>query len=418
MDTRLVKLKELKSNRHNPRKIDDAKFNRLIESVLVFPKMLSVRPIVVNEDMVVLGGNMRLKALRHIATLDAGEIQQRLFNVADYKRMGGVARANVLQFWVDWLEDKTIDVADASTFTEEEQKQFVVKDNASFGEWDMEEFDKPEWDGYDLEAWGMADFERTAPQGYQINDAHADDYGEGYEPEEEDESIDVSGEDYEGEDGAAYEGEGDEGYDDEPSFADKMYKDVLYESDNELEIPNLLLSKQAGKLELPLNTWGANSRLRTDITTYHFYVDDYRFEALFKDPSKLIASGCKAIVEPNCSLHDQTPIAFGLNQIYKKRYLSRYCQECGITVYVDLNVAEKFREYNRMGVPKGYNAFMTRGLDGWMESLANDLKEAQEISGLEVPNLIVYGGGKKVKEFCQAHSLLYVTDFINAKKLD
>lgn len=199
------------------------------------------------------------------------------------------------------------------------------------------------------------------------------------------------------------------------SFYRSMYKDVLYESDNALEIPNLLLDMQAGKLELPLNPWGANSRLRKDVATYHFYVDDYRFEALFKDPVKILTSGCKAIVEPNCSCHDQTPIAWGIQLIYKKRWLSRYFQECGIKVYADLNVSHKFIEYNKMGIPKGYNAFFTRGLDGWMESLKSDLQVAQEISGLERPNLIVYGGGEEVKGFCRQHSLLYVTDFINAK---
>lgn len=70
-----------------------------------------------------------------------------------------------------------------------------------------------------------------------------------------------------------------------------------------------------------------------------------------------------------------------------------------------------------MGIPKGYNAFFTRGLDGWMESLKSDLQVAQEISGLECPNLIVYGGGQAIKDFCKEHQLLYVTDFINSKKI-
>ena len=67
-------------------------------------------------------------------------------------------------------------------------------------------------------------------------------------------------------------------------------------------------------------------------------------------------------------------------------------------------------------IPKGYNAFFTRGLDGWLESLKSDLQVAQEISGLERPNLVVYGGGDEIKAFCREHGLLYVTDFINAKK--
>ena len=193
-------------------------------------------------------------------------------------------------------------------------------------------------------------------------------------------------------------------------------KDVLYESDNIFEIPNLLIEQQAGKLELPFSPWGANSRLRKDVVTYHFYVDDYRFEKLWKDPINLLTSGCKAVVEPNCSCHDQTPVAWGIQLIYKKRWLSRYFQECGIKVYADLNVSHKFIEYNKMGIPKGYNAFFTRGLDGWMESLKSDLQVAQEISGLEKPNLIVYGGGTEIQKFCREHGLLYVTDFINAKK--
>ena len=203
----------------------------------------------------------------------------------------------------------------------------------------------------------------------------------------------------------------------EENFYRSMFKDVLYESDNDFEIPNLLKEMQAGKLELPLSPWGANSRLRKDVVTYHFYVDDYRFEALFKDPIKLLTSGCKAVVEPNCSCHDQTPIAWGIQLIYKKRWLARYLQECGIKVYADLNVSHKFIEYNKMGIPKGYNAFFTRGLDGWMESLKSDLQVAQEISGLECPNLIVYGGGQAIKDFCKEHHLLYVTDFINSKKI-
>ena len=91
-------------------------------------------------------------------------------------------------------------------------------------------------------------------------------------------------------------------------------------------------------------------------------------------------------------------------------------QECGVRVYADLNVSHKFIEYNRMGIPNGYNAFFTRGLDGWIDSLKLDLMVAKEISGLDRPNLIVYGGGRRIQEFCRENGLLYVTDFINAKK--
>lgn len=264
-------------------------------------------------------------------------------------------------------------------------EQIIIKDNLHYGEWDNELLSNG-WDRNLLKDWGV-----DARWGVEVKPKKEK------EPEEdEDESEDE---------------------DDKEEFYRSMFKDVLYESDNIYEIPNLLLEQQAGRLELPLTPWGANSRLRKDVATYHFYVDDYRFEALFKDPVNLILSGCKAIVEPNCSCHDQTPLAWGLQLIYKKRWLSRYLQECGVKVYADLNVSHKFIEYNKMGIPKGYNAFFTRGLDNWMESLKSDLEVAQEISGLEKPNLIVYGGGKEVQQFCREKGLLYVTDFINAKKI-
>lgn len=279
---------------------------------------------------------------------------------------------------------KQVPTALMTGLSEERERKVILLANKSAGVWDYEMLAN-EWDLQLLEDCNI-----------EIPNVSIDVDVE--EPERE-EKIDDEGEEVE-----------------DKSFEDMMIKDCLFESDNDFEIPNLLLKEQAGKLELPLNTWGANSRLSKDVMTYHFYVDDYRFNALWKDPTKLLASGCKAIVEPNCSLHDQTPISYGLHQIYKKRWLARYCQECGIKVYADLNVSHKFIEYNKMGIPKGYNAFMTRGLDGWMESLKSDLEVAREISGLETPNLIVYGGGKEIKKFCQQNNLLYITDFINAKK--
>lgn len=273
-----------------------------------------------------------------------------------------------------------------SELTEAERTDIILRSNINNGEWDYGALTiDPIFQDIDLDFVGI-----TIPE----------------ERKEKNKTRDVAEQ--------SDEGDGEE--EGREAFYRSMYKDVLYESDNEFDIPNLLLEQQAGKVELPLSPWGANGRLRKDVATYHFYVDDYRFEALFKDPIKILTSGCKAVVEPNCSCHDQTPIAWGLQLIYKKRWLSRYFQECGIKVYADLNVSHKFIEYNKMGIPKGYNAFFTRGLDGWMESLKSDLQVAQEISGLERPNLVVYGGGDEIQAFCRKHGLLYITDFINAKK--
>ncbi|MEK0436046.1 MAG: hypothetical protein RLZZ530_6 [Pseudomonadota bacterium] len=97
MDIKVVKLSEIKSNPNNPRIIKDDKFRKLVKSIQEFPKMLEIRPVVVNADMIVLGGNMRLKACK-----EAGL--------------------------------KEVPVIFAHDLTEDEQKQFIIKDNVGFGE--------------------------------------------------------------------------------------------------------------------------------------------------------------------------------------------------------------------------------------------------------------------------------------------
>lgn len=112
-----VKINTVKSNPNNPRIIKDAKFQKLVQSLKDFPEMLEKRPIVVDENMVVLGGNMRLKA-----SIEAG----------------------LKQVWID--------VADG--WTEEQKKEFVIKDNASFGDWDWDILAN-EYDPTDLSNWGL-----------------------------------------------------------------------------------------------------------------------------------------------------------------------------------------------------------------------------------------------------------------------
>ena len=355
----------------NPRTIGKADFQRLVDSVKI-NGFWRHRPLAIEERegrLTVLAGNQRLRVARKL----------------------GIKEVPTILY---------------SELSDDERADLILRDNINNGE----------WDGNKLSVEGMfrdvdMDFIGLSVPGFgeDGDDPALSGRTKRHRRKGDDDSGD--GEDVVGE--AAEEGE-DDG--EKESFYRSMYKDCLYPSDNPYDIPTLDSGMQAGKLELPLSPWGANSRLRKDVTTYHFYVDDYRFERLFKDPVKLLVSGCKAVVEPNCSCHDQTPLAWGLQLIYKKRFLARYFQECGIKVYADLNVSHKFIEHNKMGIPKGWNAFFTRGLDDWMESLRSDLSVAREISGLDTPNLIVYGGGGKVQKFCRENNLLYVTDFINAKK--
>jgi hypothetical protein len=196
-----------------------------------------------------------------------------------------------------------------------------------------------------------------------------------------------------------------------------MMGDFLYPSDNEYEIPLLSTDNQPVHLELPFTPWGVEGRYKKGITTYHFYVDDYRFEQLYKNPILLLQSGCRAVVEPNNSIHDQTPTAYAIYQIYRKRYLARYLQDCGLQVWVDLNVSPRFMDLNLMGVPDGYNAFFSRGgFNNWEPFLELCLEKAQQKSGREQPNLVIYGGGKDVEEWCRQKGLVYQYEYMTKKK--
>lgn len=113
----LINISKIIPNPSNPRIIKDEKFNKLVKSIQDFPQMLELRPIVVDSNMVVLGGNMRLKAC-----LAAG------------------------------LKEVPIIVADK--LTEEQKAEFIIKDNVGFGEWDWDVLAN-EWETQSLNEWGL-----------------------------------------------------------------------------------------------------------------------------------------------------------------------------------------------------------------------------------------------------------------------
>ena len=115
-----MKLKDIKANPNNPRVLRDEKFQKLKQSITEFPKMLSLRPMVIDENNVVLGGNMRLRALQELGFTDIDEA------------------------WVKRSSD----------LTEEEKKRFIIADNVAFGEWDWDTLAN-DWEVVDLEAWGL-----------------------------------------------------------------------------------------------------------------------------------------------------------------------------------------------------------------------------------------------------------------------
>ena len=112
-----ISIKKLKPNPNNPRYIRDGKFKKLVKSIKEFPEMLEKRPIIVDEKMVVLGGNMRLKACES---------------------------AGIKEVWIDTAEG----------WTEKQKKEFIIKDNVGFGDWDFDMLAN-EWNTELLNDWGL-----------------------------------------------------------------------------------------------------------------------------------------------------------------------------------------------------------------------------------------------------------------------
>jgi len=117
MKTERVKISNVKTNPNNPRLIKDDKFKKLVRSIKEFPEMLEIRPIVVDKDNIVLGGNMRLRACK-----EAGL--------------------------------KEVYIVKADQLTEKQQREFIIKDNVGFGEWDWDDLAN-EWNTEELEDWGL-----------------------------------------------------------------------------------------------------------------------------------------------------------------------------------------------------------------------------------------------------------------------
>lgn len=132
MNTIKLKISDIKENKNNPRIIRDDKYKKLVQSIKEFPKMLELRPIVVDKDHMILGGNQRLKACRE----------------AGYDEIPVIVLDN---------------------YTDEEKKQFIIKDNVSFGEWDWDILTR-EWESKELADWGLDVWQQAAELDYGLLD--------------------------------------------------------------------------------------------------------------------------------------------------------------------------------------------------------------------------------------------------------
>lgn len=154
MKTESIELKRIHTNPGNPRTITDEQFQRLVDSLLVFPKMLGIRPIVIDENGNSLGGNMRYRALSFIADLSIDEIRERLSGMESFDSKTDYEQEALVKHWAGWLDKPTAHVVEADTLTEEEKREFIIKDNVGFGQWDYDALAN-EWDESLLEEWGL-----------------------------------------------------------------------------------------------------------------------------------------------------------------------------------------------------------------------------------------------------------------------
>lgn len=132
MKTQKIKISDIKTNPDNPRIIRDEQYKKLVKSITEFPQMLELRPLVVDENLMVLGGNMRLRAAK-----EAGL--------------------------------KELPVLKASELTDEQKNRFIIADNLSFGEWDFDKLAN-EWDAEELNDWGLdVPVESEEKTDYELN---------------------------------------------------------------------------------------------------------------------------------------------------------------------------------------------------------------------------------------------------------
>lgn len=190
-----------------------------------------------------------------------------------------------------------------------------------------------------------------------------------------------------------------------------------FPTDNEFDIPCLDINMQAKMVEIPFVIFGELKRTFNMMGkgTLHFYTDDYRFAGVFKNPEYILRCNPSSIIEPNYSLADDMALAFGLQAIYKKRLLARYCQEYGIRVFADLNVPEKFLKYNMLGIPKGWSSFATRSYSQNPNWLEVQYQLARYWAGDNKLTFVVYGGGEEAKKFCYKNGCVYMQPYVSTK---
>lgn len=151
-----INLHDLVENQDNPRSIEPQQMQKLVESILTFPKMLQMRPIVCNENRVILGGNMRFRALLNIEQMEDEAIRNAIEAVA--VKLTDGEKQQLCSHWEKWKAEPKVEVVMADSLSEEETDEFIIKDNVYFGSWDEEKL-KGVFDVDDMQRWGLNPWE-------------------------------------------------------------------------------------------------------------------------------------------------------------------------------------------------------------------------------------------------------------------
>lgn len=153
MKTSKKLLSQVRANEDNPRRISDENLQLLVNSILEFPKMLQIRPLVLDAEGIILGGNMRHKALTQIAAMKQDDLRTAIKGLRSTQERKQDEVEKLIADWLEWLKEPFAYVAEAATLTEEERREFVIKDNVNFGQWDWDALDN--FSQEDLQDWGV-----------------------------------------------------------------------------------------------------------------------------------------------------------------------------------------------------------------------------------------------------------------------
>jgi hypothetical protein len=200
--------------------------------------------------------------------------------------------------------------------------------------------------------------------------------------------------------------------------------DCIFPSSNSEGIADLMLSMQGDFCDYPLAYGSVKRDGDYRGRCISFYVDDVRFNALgnavlygdhfwklWERPDRVWKSGAPSFVEVNFSTSNAQPRWRALEQIGKKRHLSRYWQERGMLCWVDLNVAPRWWEENLLGVPLGWKAYATRiHRNCTLDTLADQAALAECHAGTDAIKFAVFGHRKEIEALCQRQGWIYIDE--------